>query len=212
MVSLRKQLSSPSFLFSFRVPSETRVLRRAFSTDAMDCFSPKPEMALVGVREIVGEQFLIANRSWRKNLTSGCILRRPCFCSLRSPRAAKLCPVRAFWPLIRRRVAPGQLLFQSVNRRNFNRILEAITSKLAIPKARRYSSHAFRRGTIPRPQGVGFPWAVVASSGIWRPPAFRGYVDLPRDVELGIQQLLRLISTPNPRRIRYTLGITMGTP
>ena len=33
------------------------------------------------------------------------------------------------------------------------------------------------------------PWAVVASSGLWRPPSFRGYVDMSRDVELGVQQM-----------------------
>ena len=31
--------------------------------------------------------------------------------------------------------------------------------------------------------------SVVASSGVWHSPAFRGYVDMSRDVELGAQQL-----------------------
>ena len=29
----------------------------------------------------------------------------------------------------------------------------------------------------------------MASSGIWRPPAFRGYIDMSRDVELGAHHL-----------------------
>ena len=29
----------------------------------------------------------------------------------------------------------------------------------------------------------------MASSGFWRSPSFRGYVDLARDVEVGVQKL-----------------------
>ena len=110
----------------------------------MDTFSPQPEKESIGVRTIAGEYFLIAKLSWRKILTSGCILRRPCFCGLHADQAAQLCPVRAFWPCIRRRAEPGQPLFWAVNRRNFNRIMKAILGKLRIPEASRYSSHAFR--------------------------------------------------------------------
>ena len=32
-------------------------------------------------------------------------------------------------------------------------------------------------------------WSVVASAGVWHSPAFRGYLDMSRDVEIGAQQL-----------------------
>ena len=38
------------FLFSFRAPSETLVLRRAFSSDLLDDFPPQAEKSLIGIR------------------------------------------------------------------------------------------------------------------------------------------------------------------
>ena len=119
-------------------------------------------------------------------------MRRPCFCSLAGSRASSLCPAHAFWPLIRRRVAPGSPLFASVNRRNCNRILRADLSKIQEPSADRFSSHGFRRWTSQELKEPGTPWSVVASSGVWHSPAFRGYVDMSRDVELGAQQLFNV--------------------
>ena len=66
-----------SFLFSFRVPSETLRLRRAYNTGDLDGFTPQLEKALIGVRTIDGQQFLLVKPKTRKNLAPGCILRRP---------------------------------------------------------------------------------------------------------------------------------------
>ena len=121
-----------SFLCSFRVPSETLQLVRTYSSDTLEVFPPQPEKALIGVRLAEGAPFLFANLAWRKNLTSGCILRRPSFCQLAATRAASLCPVRAIWPLIRQRVAPGEPLFKAMNRRNLNRTLKAIMARLSV--------------------------------------------------------------------------------
>ena len=54
---------------------------------------------------------------------------------------------------------------------------------MSIPEAGRYSSHGFRRGTTQEMKESGAPWSVVATCGVWRSSAFRGYVDLSRDVE-----------------------------
>ena len=81
------------------------------------------------------------------------------------------------------------LPFFSVNRRNFNRIIRAVLSKIQEPSAERFSSHGFRRGTSQELKEAGSPWSVVATSGIWHSPAFRGYVDMARDVEMGAHQL-----------------------
>ena len=181
-----------SFLFSFRVPSETLHLRRAFPTDRLEGFAPQLEKALIGVRAIDGQQFLSVKLTTRKNLDSGCILRRPCFCHLAAPKALKLCPAHVFWAEVRRRVHPGQLLFQSGTRRNFNRTLKAVLARLGIPYAERYSSRGFRRGTPQELKETGPPWSAVASSGIWRSPAFRGYLDMSRDADLGVSHLFEV--------------------
>ena len=114
---------------------------------------------------------------------------RPCFCSLAGSRASSLCQVHAFWPLIRRRVDPGYPLVSSVNRRNSNRIIRAFYQKfrsLLLNATAPMDSAWVRRRNLRSPAP---PSAVVASSGIWHSPAFRGYIDMPRDVELGAQQL-----------------------
>ena len=63
-------------------------------------------------------------------------------------------------------------------------------ARLGAPEAERYSSHAFLRGTTQELKEAGPPWSAVASSGIWHSPAFRGYVDMSKDVETGAQQLI----------------------
>ena len=146
-----------SFLFALRVPSGTLQLRRAFSPDNLLIFPPQPDKALIGIASVGGELFLVAKFSWRKNISNGCILRRPCFCNLGTPFATSLCPVHCFWPAVRRRVACGQRLFSKVNVGNFNRILKAVCAKLSIPDAARFSSHGFRRGTSQELKERGSP-------------------------------------------------------
>ena len=154
-----------SSLSPFRVPSETLQLRRASPTDDLEGFSPQLEMALIGVRAIDGQQFLLVKLKTRKNLTSGCILRRPCFCQLVANKATKLRPVHVFRAAVRRRVDSGQMLFRSIARRDFNRALKAVLAKLGAPSADRYSSRGFLRVDFPRAEGDGFP--LVSSSFIW---------------------------------------------
>ena len=86
-------------------------------------------------------------------------------------------------------MGPGELLFQSITRRNFNRVLKAVLARIGVPSADRYSSHGFRRGTSQELKETGSPWSVVATSGVWRSPAFRGYLDMSKDVEQGVAQL-----------------------
>ena len=136
-----------------------------------------------------GESFLAVKLSYRKNITGGCIARRPCFCGLASRKARQLCPVHLFWALIRCRAAPGAPPFQAAKRRRFNRILKTVFSRTNAPDAHRYSFRGFRRGTSQELKETGPPWSVVASMGIWRSPAFRGYLDMSRDVEPGVSEL-----------------------
>ena len=178
-----------SFLFSLRVPSETSQLRRAFNTNGLEGFAFQLEKALIGARAIDGQQFLLAKLKTRKNLSPGCLLRRPCFCQLVARKAAKLRPAHAIWAAVRRRVGPGQLLFQSIDRRHFNRALKAVMAMLGAPSSDRCSSHGFRRGTSQELKGAGSPWSVVATSGVWRSPTFLDYLDMSKDVDQGVAQL-----------------------
>ena len=62
-------------------------------------------------------------------------------------------------------------------------------------------------------RNLGPPWAVAASSGFWRSPSFRGYVDLPRDVEIGVQQLFDVdldSDSADEEPVRY--GLRRETP
>ena len=115
-----------------------------------------PRSLLIGALFAEGGPFF-ANLAWRKNLTSGCILLLPCFCQLAAVRAASLCPVHAFWPLIRQRVAIGLSLFKAVSRTHSNRALKAIMDRVGVPEDERYSSHAFRMCTTQELKEVGPP-------------------------------------------------------
>ena len=184
------QVAYLSFLFSLRVPSETLAIRRAFSDDPVSEHIPQSEKALIKICTIEGVPYLVLKLSHRKNLVYGCILRRPCFCSLGSQRATALCPVHAFWPLVIDRVHSGSLLFPNVTRRNVNRIIKAVFRKLSVPHAERYSSHGFRRGSAQELKETGSPWTVVAGAGRWMSASVLSYVDTSADVECDMANLL----------------------
>ena len=81
----------------------------------------------------------------------------------------------------------GSIDGPSVTRWDFSRILRVALTRLKVPDAARYRSYGFRRGTAQELKETGSPWQVVASSGLWNSPAFRGYVDLSTDVESGVR-------------------------
>ena len=87
-------------------------------------------------------------------------------------------------------VDPGQLLFQSITRRNFNRVLIAALARLGAPSADLLCSRGFRRGTSRGMMVTGSPWPAGATLGIWHSPAFRGYLDMSIGVERGAAQLI----------------------
>ena len=123
----------------------------------------------------------------------GCILRRPCFCSIGTTRAIARCPVHSFWPLIKARVHSGSLLFPSITRRNVDRIIKAALGRLSVPHAERYSSRGFRRGSAQELKETGPPWTTVDTAGRWRSASLLSYADTSADVESDMANLL-----PNP--------------
>ena len=67
-----------SFLFALRAPHRRLWSSGGHIPRARWGFSPpQPDKALMGVRAVGGEPFLFAKFPWRKNMSSGCILRRP---------------------------------------------------------------------------------------------------------------------------------------
>ena len=113
--------------------------------DPLLACSPQQGEALIGTSVAGGGTYLVAKFSRRKNMAGGRILRRPCFCLVGRRRATSLRPIHSFRAEVRRRVAPGGILFRSVNRGNFSRMLKAIIAQLRAPGANRYISHGFRR-------------------------------------------------------------------
>ena len=103
-----------AYLFALRVPSEALPLRRAYSDDALEGFHLQKGKALIGVRGPPGGQRLILKLSSRKNLQGGCILPRPCFCSLTSESSHKACPIHYFWAHICLRVPSRGKLFSDL--------------------------------------------------------------------------------------------------
>ena len=146
----------------------------------------------MGVRPLDGTDYLVVKLSFRKNLTCGVILKRPCFCGMDNDLDRLACPVHSLWPSVKTRVPPGERLFATVNRRNCNRQLQATMAGLSVPQADRYSSHAFRRGPAQEMNETGSPLSVVASAGTWRSNAVRGYIDLSANVAKNARLLFRV--------------------
>ena len=170
--------------------SETLMIRRAVSNDPIADHNPHPDKALIKIATLGDRPYLVLKFSFRKNLAYGCIIRRPCFCSMGTNRALALCPVRRFWPLIRDRVSSGRPLLLTVTRRNINRIIKDVIGNLAAHRSERYSSHALRPGSAQELKETGSPREVVASAGRRRPASLLSYVDTSADVETDMSNLL----------------------
>ena len=161
-----------------------------------------------------GYPFLVAKLSSRKNLTCGVITKRPCFCGLGADAARLVCPAHPLWPAVMGRAPCGQPLPKAVNRRNFNRALKAIFARMQVPRADRYSSHAFRRGSAQEMIETGSPLTVVASAGMWRSNALvKNYIDMAATVESNIRRLFRVDpDSESDMEVRRALGFLGGIP
>ena len=184
------RLAYLSFLYSLRVPSEAIPLRRAFRHDDLTGFSPMKEKALIGLRGPGHAQCLLLRFSRRKTLPKGCVLSRPCFCSLADSKAKPLCPAHSMWPCIASRVQSGELLFPTYTATNVNTTIKAALAKIGVDFARSYTSRGFRRGATQELKEMGSQISAIATVGEWRPLAFLGYVDTALDVARDMPKLL----------------------
>ena len=133
---------------------------------------------------------LVLRLSSRKNLPSGRIISRPCFCSLPAPAAKRMCPVRAIWPCVASRVRHGDKISPSFTAQNSNTALKAVLAKPLANHAGGYSSHGFRRGAAQALKETGSQRAAIATIGDWKSLDFLGYVDLADSVEQDMAKLL----------------------
>ena len=184
------QLAFIAFLFALRVPSEALPLRRAFAYDDLEGFRPMRDPALISLRGSANNPCLVLRLATRKNLPSGCIMRRPCFCDIAKCAEHRLCPVHFLWPLIRARVPAGKALFPPYSGRNVNAVLRAVLTKLSVPEASRFSPRGFRRGAAQELKATGSQWSTVAAAGCWQSLDFKGYIDLTADVARDMSKLL----------------------
>ena len=180
-----------SFLFPLRVSPETLQSRIASGEDALADFPPQKFMAIIGVRAIAGTPLLLAKFSWRrKNIRSGCILRRQCLCDEKEELAQMLCPIHIIRPLIIAGQPKHGLLSPSLTRPNFNRILNRNMLSAGFPGADWYSSHCFRRGPTQELQLAGSSGGRIKSAGCWAAMGFRSYIDTQMTDALKITRLI----------------------
>ena len=133
-------------------------------------FTPQLEMTLIGARTTDEQQILLVKLTTRKNLASGCILRRPCFlpigCSegenaVSGPRHLGGGPPSG---------GPWTATVSADHPTPVNRAPKAVLVRPGVPSADHYSSHGFRRGTSQELQETGSPGSAVATSEIWHSP------------------------------------------
>ena len=200
-----------SFLFLLRVPSGTLQLRFAADSDALADFSPQKFNDIAGVRTISGSPLLSAKFSWRVNIRSVCILRRPCLRDEREELERMLSPSHMIWPRILAGGACRGLLFPSLTRSNFNRFLKRNKTASCFPDGGRFSPHFFRRGGG-GPQELllaGHPENRIKAAGCWISMGFRISIDTQMT---GALKITRLIASSIKSASEDDAGIPIRTP
>ena len=179
-----------SYLFSLRVPSETLQLTVAKPDEKLLRFIHQGPKAIIGPRTYNNTTALVIKFRFRKNIRGGCILIRPCLCTMASPVNRTFCPVHGFWASIRALLTPGDLLFPKMPANMFNQRLKRVMRDLNYVDGHRYSSHAFRRGATQEIFNSGYTFATILKSGMWNAAGYKSYLDLHADEAVNISSLL----------------------
>ena len=103
-----------SFLFSIRAPSATLQLAIASPNEKLLKFSPQGPKSLICHRTYRDTAAMVIKFRFRKNVRGGCILIRPCLCTMVSPPNRTFCPVHGFWATNRGRLTPGAFCSQTL--------------------------------------------------------------------------------------------------
>ena len=176
-----------SYLFSPRAPSEAIQLTIANPNEKLLKFSPQCPKALIGPRTYRDTTALVTKFRYRKNVRGGCILIRPCLCTMVSPPNRTFCPVHGFWATKRGRLTPGGLLFPNTSADNFNQRLKRVARDLNCEDG---SSHASRRDATQEIINSGSTFPTISESGIWNSGGYKCYLDLHADEAINISALL----------------------
>ena len=183
-----------SFLLLLRLPSETLLIRRASDWGRLSEFAPHDFKILAGLRTFSGTNLSIVKFSRRKNLPTGCILRRPCLCDETSTLARIFCPVHQIWPRLCDGVEVHGRLFPSLTPHKFNIALKTGMTTAGYPEGGKYSPHCFRRGATKELQMAEQSTDVIKGAGCWAGMGFRSYVDTQMTGALKISRLITRIA------------------
>ena len=130
----------------------------------------------MGIRLINKSPRLILKPKKRNLNMTGAITMRPCFCDIEGVTPKGLCPIHDFWDGAQRGILPNEPLHPPLQGENLNRILKAISERMQIPSAFRYSTKAFRRGAAMDIMASGSTIAQIMRSAGWHSQAFRAYL------------------------------------
>ena len=173
------QLWYLSFIFLLRTTNEGLPLRRALSdTDLLNKEVPMTDDNLIGIRIVSGTKKLVIRLKTRKNSRSGAILIRNCVCT--EGRKELLCPLHSFWEFIQANIQRGERLFPGISKSSVNKVLKKKLSLMNFESAKRFSSHAFRRGAAMEIQGSGSSMGQILRAGGWSSSAFKVYLSLDK--------------------------------
>ena len=173
------QLWYLSFIFLLRTVNEGLPLRRApTDADLLNKEVPAADTNLIGIRTVSGTKKLVIRLKTRKNSRSGAILIRNCVCT--GGRKEVLCPLHSFWEFIQANIQRGEPLFPDISKSAVNKVLKKKLSLLNFESAKRFSSHAFRRGAAMEIQGSGSSMGQIMRAGGWSSSAFKVYLSLDK--------------------------------
>ena len=178
-----------------RIQSEAYpAIRASFEGDVL-MRPPMRRPVLIGLRDVFGEQKLILKLRKRKNERGISILTRHCFCRGSSIAPAGLCHVRNFWPAVRRTIGIDCPLFPSTKSKNGNSAAKAVSTKLDVPGANRYSLKGFRRGVATEIARSDSTLSTILVIGGWRGTGYRYYIELHEDEEKCMKKLISVIDS-----------------
>ena len=117
------------------------------------------------------------------------MLMRPCFGSGNIIADRDICPIRDFWPAVRRATPIGPLLLGGIRRVNLVRIPKVALTSLEIVESERYSLRGFHRGCIAEIRRSGSAIGAIFVSRGWADGGVKAYLSFQEDDESVLKAL-----------------------
>ena len=205
-------LSFVAFLFIPRLQSEALPLHSALEEERLLSSDPPSNAAVIGLRELNGQQRLILKLARRKNERGGYTATRPCFCRESALLPKHNFPIHFFWAAMLEVVPPGAPLLPRMGNKNINRILRAAFTLVGIPEKERYTSHFPRRGAANDILHSGPTLSGILRTGGWESNSFRAYLDIQRAEESSMRVALEGEDSPSIDCISFASSSATKTP